>query len=370
MILFFVEFKALIMYILLPPENKEAIMITKDNYSKKCDIASLIIVGATIFFVLFSHLMVAAITGMLIYTVSSKISRFLELKTNMGKYARTLSILLVVIFISAIIGSAILGLLHLFKTQSNSGFSWLLLTTADMLDKARQSLPDSIASHIPNSVDQIRERSVIFLKEHSRTLSTVGINSLHSIAGLFIGIVAGAMLSFANFKDPEEYNPLSKYLLLRFTRLRQSFDQIVSAQVQISLLNTLLTFIYLVCVLPLFGYHLPLTKTIILVTFLAGLIPVLGNLISNTFIVIVSAGVGLHIGIASLVFLIVIHKLEYFLNAKIIGNKINASPWELIFALVFMEVLFGMPGVIAAPVLYCYIKHELKLYGLIGNKTE
>lgn len=346
-------------------------MIPKDIYfDKRCDIASLFIVAATIFFVLFSHLMVAAITGMLIYTLSSKISRWFEDKTNMGKYARTLSILIIVIFISACIGGAILGLLHLFKTQSNSGFSWLLLTTADMLEKARQSLPESVASHIPGSVDQIRERSVIFLKEHSKTISTVGINSLHHLAGLFIGIIGGSMLAFANFKAPEQYNPLAKYLLIRFTGLRRSFDQIVSAQVQISLLNTFLTFLYLVCVLPLFGYHLPLTKTIIIVTFLAGLIPVLGNLISNTFIVIVSAGIGLHIGIASLAFLIIVHKLEYFLNAKIIGNKINASPWELIFSMVFMEVIFGLPGVIAAPVIYCYIKYELKSYKLIGVKQK
>ena len=40
--------------------------------------------------------------------------------------------------------------------------------------------------------------------------------------------------------------------------------------------------------LPLLGINLPLTKTIILVTFVVGLLPVVGNLISNTVIVIVS----------------------------------------------------------------------------------
>ncbi len=176
------------------------------------------------------------------------------------------------------------------------------------------------------------------------------------------------MLSFAQFKPVSEYKPFSAALLTRFERLRYAFDQIVSAQVKISLLNTFLTFIYLGCILPLFGYHIPLTKTIILVTFITGLLPVIGNLISNTIIIVVSAGVSIHIGIASLVFLIVIHKLEYFLNANIIGKKVNASPWELILAMVAMEVVFGLPGLVAAPIIYSYIKIELTQYELIGHK--
>ncbi len=65
-----------------------------------------------------------------------------------------------------------------------------------------------------------------------------------------------------------------------------------------------------------------------LVTFVAGLIPVVGNLISNSVIVLLSLGVGPGVALASLVFLIVIHKLEYFLNARIVGGEIHASAWE------------------------------------------
>ena len=36
------------------------------------------------------------------------------------------------------------------------------------------------------------------------------------------------------------------------------------------------------------GIHLPLIKTMIAITFLVGLLPVIGNLISNTVIVVVS----------------------------------------------------------------------------------
>jgi predicted PurR-regulated permease PerM len=67
----------------------------------------------------------------------------------------------------------------------------------------------------------------------------------------------------------------------------------------------------------------------------------------------------------SLLFLVTIHKLEYFLNAKIIGMQINARAWELLGAMLLMEALFGIPGVIAAPVFYAYLKIELANAGLV-----
>ena len=64
-------------------------------------------------------------------------------------------------------------------------------------------------------------------------------------------------------------------------------SRIVFAQVRIAAINAVLTGIYLVVILPLAGVHLPLTKTMIAITFVAGLLPVVGNLISNTVLVVV-----------------------------------------------------------------------------------
>jgi hypothetical protein len=72
--------------------------------------------------------------------------------------------------------------------------------------------------------------------------------------------------------------------------------------------------------LPAFGVHLPFTKTMIGVTFAAGLLPVVGNLVSNTVVVIVSLSSSASVALASLAFLVVVHKLEYFLNARIVGH--------------------------------------------------
>jgi predicted PurR-regulated permease PerM len=82
-------------------------------------------------------------------------------------------------------------------------------------------------------------------------------------------------------------------------------------------------------------------------------------------IVVVSMSYSIGVAAVSLLFLITIHKLEYFLNAKIIGVQINARPWELLAAMLVMEALFGISGVIAAPVFYAYIKHELQAAQLV-----
>jgi predicted PurR-regulated permease PerM len=118
-------------------------------------------------------------------------------------------------------------------------------------------------------------------------------------------------------------------------------------------------------VLPVLEIHLPLVKTMILVTFIAGLLPVIGNLISNTVIVIVSLSYSAGAAIGSLAFLVLIHKLEYFVNARIVGTQIRARAWELLIAMLVMEAAFGVPGLIAAPILYAYIKDELTSRGLI-----
>jgi predicted PurR-regulated permease PerM len=103
----------------------------------------------------------------------------------------------------------------------------------------------------------------------------------------------------------------------------------------------------------------------VLVTFICGLLPVLGNLISNTIIFVIGLSVSLWVAVAALTFLILIHKLEYFLNARIIGTQIRARAWELLIAMLLMEAAFGIGGLIAAPIYYAYLKRELEAKALI-----
>jgi predicted PurR-regulated permease PerM len=79
---------------------------------------------------------------------------------------------------------------------------------------------------------------------------------------------------------------------------------------------------------------------------------------SNTIIVAIGFTVSPAMAISALVFLIVIHKLEYFLNSTIIGRKIRNPLWLTLIGLVVGEKLMGIPGIVLAPVILHYIKME------------
>jgi predicted PurR-regulated permease PerM len=61
----------------------------------------------------------------------------------------------------------------------------------------------------------------------------------------------------------------------------------------------------------------------------------------------------------ALVFLIVIHKLEYFLNSKIIGARIRNPIWLTLIGLIIGEKLMGVPGMILSPVILNYLRVEM-----------
>jgi predicted PurR-regulated permease PerM len=59
------------------------------------------------------------------------------------------------------------------------------------------------------------------------------------------------------------------------------------------------------------------------------------------------------------VFLILIHKLEYFLNSKIIGGWTRNPVWLTLIGLIIGEELMGIPGMVLAPVVLNYIRVEM-----------
>src|SRR4029077_7220199 len=139
----------------------------------------------------------------------------------------------------------------------------------------------------------------------------------------------------------------------RFRDFYRSFATVMGAQITISLINTEFTALFLMVV------HMPHAGLLIGVTFLCGLVPIVGNLLSNTIIVFVALTVSLKLAISALVFLVVIHKLEYLLNSKIIGDRIRNPVWLTLVALIIGERLMGIPGLILAPVVLNYLRVEM-----------
>ena len=148
------------------------------------------------------------------------------------------------------------------------------------------------------------------------------------------------------------YSALCESISKRFATLFASFATVMGAQLLISCINSLATAIFVISI------GLPHAFLVIVVTFLCGLLPIIGNLISNTIIFGISATISVKLAIAALGFLVVLHKFEYFLNSKIIGSRIRNPMWLTLLALVIGEKLGGIPGMIFAPVILNYIKLE------------
>ncbi len=187
---------------------------------------------------------------------------------------------------------------------------------------------------------------------------------------LIIGLVVAAGLflnaTWGTENDPNTsrdslYATVVRELDVRARTFYHSFSRVIGAQIVISTINTVLTAVFLIWS----GY--PYKTVLVAFTFLCGLLPIIGNIISNTLIVGVSFTISPDMAFIALIFLIAIHKLEYFLNSKIIGDRIRNPMWLTLIGLVLGEKLMGIPGMILAPVVLHYIKVEASRNKMAGS---
>lgn len=214
-------------------------------------------------------------------------------------------------------------------------------------------------------LQSLRNYIIDSLKEEARYLQNVA-----HVAGstttllLFclIAIVAAASLFLKSGLDIDRdthtvknnlFSVFSDEVSARFRDFYRSFATVMGAQITISLINTVLTSIFVLTM------HLPHRALVIVLTFLCGLVPIIGNLISNTMILCLTLTISIKLALGALVFLVVIHKLEYFLNSKIIGQWIRNPVWLTLIGLVVGERLMGIPGLVLAPVVLNYIRVEM-----------
>jgi len=331
------------------------------------DISAWVIAAFTLFFVLKFNLLPALLAGLLVFELVQIITPFIvrifpSKKSNNNSKLWAAAIL--VIIIVSMLSLAGAGLLAFLRSESGS-LTVLLAKMAQIIEDSRKILPSWILEYLPADAITFKEQATDWLRAHADELQVVGKEAGRVTAHVLIGMVIGGMLAVRDAVAIDNFKPLARALAGRGDLFSDAFKRVVFAQLRISAINTIFTAIYLAVVLPSIGIHLPLIKTMLAITFVVGLIPVAGNLISNTMIVIVSMSQSLGVAIASLIYLIVIHKLEYFLNARIVGSQIRANAWELLIAMLCMEAAFGLTGIVAAPIYYAYIKAELRSRDLV-----
>ncbi|HSN38549.1 MAG TPA: AI-2E family transporter [Burkholderiales bacterium] len=321
------------------------------------EIAAWILAGIALLLVLRLHLLSALLSGLLVYELVHVLAPLLQRRLS-SERAKPIAVALLSSLVVGVAALAIIGAAAFFHSESGN-LPALLKKMAEIIEKARASLPPEIIEALPADADGLKDMLVQWLRGHAAEVQSLGKEASVLFVHILIGMVIGAMIALRETRPSTDYGPLALALTGRAARLGFAFRRIVFAQVRISAINTAFTAIYLAAVLPVAGIHLPFTKTLIAIAFITGLLPVVGNLISNTVIVIVSLSHSPQTAAASLLFLVLIHKAEYFLNARIMGARIAAHSWELLLAMLVMEAAFGLAGVIAAPVYYAYIKDEL-----------
>jgi predicted PurR-regulated permease PerM len=337
--------------------------MAQDRAPSKSEIAAWILTAIALVLVLLVHLLPALFAGLLVYELVHLAAP--ALSRHLSNYRA--KVVVVALLATAVVGVVAAGTLALtvFLQSDPDRPAALLAQFADVVLRTKATVPAWAADFFPGSPEEFNTTLANWVRAHVGDLELAGRETGRALVYALLGMIVGAIIALQGELRTLPMGPLARALVARAANLSSAFRRVVFAQVRISLLNTLFTGIYLVLLLPLFDANLPLRKTLIVLTFVVGLVPVLGNLVSNTFIVIVSLSHSGEVAVASLVFLIVIHKLEYFLNARIIGRQIQARAWELLVAIVAMEAAFGIAGVVAAPIYYAFLKDELTARGLV-----
>lgn len=330
----------------------------------RSDIIGWVLTAIALGLVIKLHLLSALLAGLLVYKLVDVLTPWLRLSLFSRDSARIVAVLAIATgVIGALVGLGVVAIAIL--RNSGETLPLLMQKMAEIIEATRDKLPAALHDYIPEDAVAIQAAIANWLREHAGSLQLAGRGIGRSLVHILIGMIVGAMLSLQKATLHRDRRPVTQAFASRASGLAAAFQRVVFAQVYISLFNTLLTWIYLDVVLRAFGVDLPLVKILVVLTFCVGLVPILGNLISNTAIVIVCLSNGVPVAAASLAYLIVIHKLEYFLNARIIGSHINARAWELLIAMLVMEAAFGITGLIAAPIFYAYFKEEFRLKGLV-----
>ncbi|MFT4266124.1 MAG: AI-2E family transporter [Xenophilus sp.] len=284
------------------------------------------------------------------------------LPSRIETFIQALTIVVVVIAPVALLA---LGLSQAreFVVDAPQQYRGLLDYVARTILELRQKLPTDLGSYLPAGADDLQHRVANYLRTQAGSLALAGRAWLSALLFAYVGLIVGGLAAVA--RPPALRRPLAAQMHRRITVFGQAFRQIVAAQFWIAVFNTALTAVFLLFILPAWKLQLPYTPALITLTFLAGLIPIVGNLLCNSVITLVGLSVSPLTALACLIFLILIHKAEYAINANVVGSRTHIAVWELLAVMFAAEAVFGPAGLVAAPLFYAYLKKELQAAQLV-----
>lgn len=211
---------------------------------------------------------------------------------------------------------------------------------------------------LPDNVQELRVLILTELKQNARAVESASGLLTRGFFQIVTAVVVAILRYLAAPKPRDERRGLDVELVrecrARGERFAASFERVMSAQVMIAAINGLIAAVFLV------GFQIPFRTMLTLTAFVCGMIPIAGNLISNTLIVAAALTRSDHLALLALVFLVVVHKGGYFLTGKIVGARTETPTWAILLGLLVGEATMGVTGVILAPTLIHYAREELR----------
>jgi len=196
---------------------------------------------------------------------------------------------------------------------------------------------------------------------HSMTINVRSL-TMHSGAltvGLFqivIAILVAVMRFVEGRRTPAKgaLDSVRREFAERIGLFMHGFERVMGAQLAIALLNTALTAAFLIVM------RLPYQRFLILATFFFGMLPVIGNIISNTLIAGTALMLSPEHALFVLLVLAIIHKIEYLINSRVIGSRVDLPTWQILLGILIGNSLLGIPGIVLAPAVITHLRKELQ----------
>ena len=327
-------------------------------------LASYLLMGGALLLIMLNGLLVGLLAACVGYTLTQFLVRKIielsrqprSLHVPPPRWTEYLAVTLVLVVPVVLVT---LGLIHSqgYLLNAPAQYREMLDSMSRTLLDLRGKLPPEIASILPDGAQELQQRAAEYLSTKAGAIAIMGRSWLAGLLYAFVGLLIGSLAAVRHGRH--SHAPLSYQLQLRVQRFGDAFRQIVAAQFWIAAFNTALTAIFLLAILPMLNMRLPYSGALIMLTFFGGLIPIVGNLICNAVITTVGLSVSPLTAVACLAFLVLIHKAEYLINAKVVGAKTHMGVWELLSVMFVAEAIFGPAGLVAAPLFYAYLKKEL-----------
>lgn len=318
-------------------------------------------IAAALLGILWLQVLAVFICALGTHTIYTGLLRKLDTRLP-RRTARVLAVVITVLVLGAIAGAVSEAVEML--AGPGPGMPALLNLLADTLARARSQLPRWASSHLPASTVDLQNSAEAWLRAHAQGLRHWGMNALRLAAHVMIGLIIGLLAAFE--AQPRPTSALAAAAARSAHHLQRGFAAVVSAQLRIAVVNTILTAIFLLGALPLAGVHLPLSVVLVALSFCACLIPIVGNLLANAAILLVALTVSPVVAAVALAFLIAVHKLEYFLNAHFVGRGTHVPASWLLASMVAFEAAFGVAGLLAAPIISAWAFAELREANIVS----